>query len=169
MQSKVDLDAKYNRNFYINMENVKWSPYSLVEVDSVHSGISSYFTLTDHYTFEPYSYDSDAWAVDLLNERVFIKDLTVTNPITDLSLLDTFIESYLDQTHNYFRDTNTYATGNTLAYISGSLYVNNSAENKIDESQLKNYYNYYYPDLHIYVANVEEAYTVKYIEEKYFS
>lgn len=166
MQNKVDLDAKYNRNFYINMENVKWSPYSLVEVGSVYSGTSLYFTLTDHYTFEPYSYDSDAWAVDLLNERVFIKDFTVTNPITDLSLLDTFIESYLDQTHNYFRDTNTYATGNTLAYISGSLYVNNSAENKIDESQLKNYYNHYYPDLHIYVANVEEAYTVKYIEEK---
>ena len=166
MQNKVGLDAKYNKNLYINLENVEWSPYKLVEVGSTHSGTSSYYSLTDHYTFEPYTYDSDTWQVDLLNERVFVKDFTSPNSIVDLSLLDVFIESYLDQTHNYFRDTNTYATGNTLPYISGSMYINNPAESKIDESQIKNYYNQYYPDLKIYVANVEEAYTVKYVEEK---
>lgn len=165
MQVNASLDAKYNKNLYINMENVDWSPYKLVEVGSEYSGTNTYYAKTDHYTFEPYSYDSDTWDVDLLNEKVFIKNFTSANSITDLSMLDTFIESYLSA-ENYFKDTNTYATSNTLPYISGSMFINNSLDNLIDESKIKNYYNRYYPDLDIYVENVEPAYTIKYVEIK---
>jgi len=87
------------------------------------------------------------------------------NVITDLSLLDKFIVSY-NSTENYFRSTNEKSdNGNTIPYMSGDIFVNNSSSNPISEYALKNTYkDIYFPDLNIFVANVEPAYTAKFIQ-----
>lgn len=155
------------KDLSVHATELEWSPYILVEYGEEYDGNNSYYQLTDHYTFTEYVYSTNKnWNSDTLNGKVFIQAYDpATSPITDLSLLDIFIDSYNGIiAGDYFHDS----TGNnkTLPYLSGSIYVNNSADNPINEVAIKNHYNKYYPDLKIYVQNVSEALTINYVEIK---
>lgn len=158
-------DVNYSKSLSINMANIDWSPYERLEKDANRFSDVQYFELTNHYVFKTYSFSTEEkWRKDCLNGKIFKKNYEPSNsPITDLSLLDLFIDSYTgvisgDHFHN------STGNNNTLPYLSGIMYVNNSESNPIDEVEIKNYYNKYYPGLEIYVANVTKSITVNYIE-----
>ena len=169
MQAVNDLSADYNKILYLNLENIKWSPYRQVEYGENIKENASYAKKTDHYTFIDYS-DTTNWKKDTLNGRIYEVDneLLETNKdkIVDASFLEALIDSY-ESVNNYFRSTTEYGDGrNTIPYISGDLFINNSEDAPISEDLIKNTYNSatYFPKLNIYVAHADEAYIAKYIE-----
>ena len=163
IKQKIHLstDPNVSKDLSIHMTDVQWSPYQRIESGDSYNQSITYYRLTDHYTFESYIPSSNAqWNKDTLNGKIYKRTFAIDNnyPITDLSLLDTFIENVDD----YFHDSS--SNSNTRPYLSGSIYINNSTP--IDEAIIKNYYNMYYPNLNIYVKNVTPALTINYVEIK---
>lgn len=163
----ANSDASLNKNLSVHLTDVAWCPYVVVESGANHDDNITYYQLTDHYTFIPYMFSTNKqWNQDTLNGKIYeLIGTPNTSPITDLSLLDTFIDSangVIDG--DWFHDL----TGNfgTMPYLSGAMYVNNDSDHPISEVDIKNKYNKYYPDLKIYVNNVTTALTVNYIEVK---
>ena len=156
-----------SKDFSVHATELEWSPYVIVDPGTDYNGTKTYYQLTDHYTFVEYNYSTiKQWNADTLNGKVFIQAYDPTiSPITSLDLLNIFIDSHLGNIEgDYFHD----ATGNsgTLPYLSGSIYVNNTSSNPVNEVAIKNHYNKYYPDLKIYVNKVSEALTINYVEVK---
>ena len=153
----------------IHFEDIHWSPFTKVESDvSQPDPDKVYYELTDHYTFQSYSAGTNAeWKNDVLNGRIYEYNATNDeNLITDLSLLDIYINSYdnaTDASDNRF--TNLEVTTNkTIPLISGDIYVKNTTP--IKETDIKNHYNAlsHFANLNIYVANVEQAQSARFIE-----
>lgn len=146
MQANAGLSTDYSKRLAINLENVDWTPYRLVESGEVRNAAATYVAKTDHYTFEDYTYVNDSiWNRDTLNGRIYEYNASKAESaklITDLSMLDEMIASYLS-VDNYFYGTAQTATGikvNTLPYVSGNIFIDNDAEHPISESKLQNYY-----------------------------
>lgn len=105
--------------------------------------------------------------MDTLNGKVYEYDATLFNNnkdvITNLDLLDEFIIS-VNSAENYFKSTNAIGGVASIPYMSGDIFINNPASDPISEYELKNTYkDIYFPDLNIFVANVDPAYTAKFI------
>ena len=146
MQANAALESNYSKRLAINLENVDWTPYRLVESGEVYDASATYVQKTDHYTFEPYTFVSEEnWDRGTLNSRIYQYDADKAaniNVITNLDMLDDLIASYLSA-DNFFYSTQQIATGkrvNTLPYITGNVFINNDASNPISESKLQNYY-----------------------------
>lgn len=162
-------EGGYNPNLYIDLLDVNWSPYRLVAYGEVPVDGKTYVMKTDHYSFrEMTSAERAKWETHTLNGVVYEYDTTFAgsshaNTITDLSLLDAFIASF-ESDEQYFR-SNDEVGGIKIPQITGTMFINNSADNEIDEIELKtNYIDKYFPDLDIQVAHVKEASTLKLLE-----
>lgn len=183
-----NLSSAYDKHLAVNLDKVNWTPYRLVEAGEVALDDSVYFLLDDHDTLQPYAKVSNEypnWELNILNSKVYeyIEDKFTghQNDITDLSLLDTFINDYAlakgvydelankdnfdANSYNFFKSTDSYAQGPTLAALTGIIYINNPAGQPIDEAEIKNYYHdKYYPKLTIHAANITKANVVKFVE-----
>lgn len=164
MEQNDKLDTSiYNKVLRVNLEDITWSPYRLVEYGETYSASATYVKKTDNYTYEPYTPGVN-WSSDTLNSRIYELDTSISNEtlnnITDLSLLDAFIDSY-NSDDNWIRSTDE-KEDKTIPYVSGLMFVNNTTP--IDEDEIKNKYGKYFPDLTIYAKSVNKSYTAKFVE-----
>ena len=189
MINNSELDTgKFDKHLAINIEGVQWTPYRLVEIGEVAEEGKAYKLLNDHDEFIDYSKVSGEypqWTLNVLNEKVYELNTellaTQNNTITDLSVLDTYINDYraakeiydsLENKNNFEADNYNFFTsidsnvqGPTLAKLTGTIFINNSADNPIEESLIKNYYHdTYYPKLNIQVANITKGNVAKFVE-----
>lgn len=188
MITNTNLSEAYDKHLSINLEKVDWTPYRLVEAGEVAENDSVYYLLNDHGSLVAYNKVSNEypnWTLNVLNSKVYeyiaSKFTNHINDITDLSLLDTFIDDYSEakeiydmldskdnfdsNSYNFFKNTDGNVLGPTLANLTGTIYINNPASDPIDEALIKNYYNdKYYPKLNIQVANIQKANVVKFVE-----
>ena len=173
MQDNASLDsATYDKTLRVNMENINWTPYRLVQAGEHIVEGATYVKKTNHYTFETYTPNSSTWEADTLNAKVYEFDSNLfeqnKNVLTDLSMLDEFIQSFENPSAtNYFKGMTEYADNrNTIPYLAGDIFVNNPADRKISEFDIFEKYNNkkYFPDLNIFVANVDNAYVANFIE-----
>lgn len=187
MINNADLDlGKYDKHLAINVENVKWTPYRLVEVGETPDMNNTYVLLNEHDAFVEYALVSGEypkWDLNVLNGKVYQLNTELLaksgNVIPDLSLLDIFINDYKtakevydgladknnfqSDNYNFYTSTDSYAQGPTLANITGTIFVNNTTP--IEESLIKNYYHdTYYPKLDIQVANITKCNVAKFVE-----
>lgn len=166
MQTNETLSSGYSKKLLLNLENINWSPYRKVEIGEVAVEGKTYHKRTEHCTFTTYTPGSN-WDKDILNGYIYEFDPTVdTSVLKDMSFFDMVIEGF-EHPDNYILSTDTDSSkGAKLPYISGIVYVDNKDGAQIKESDIKNkYINQYWPDLEIYVANVEESYVAKFITE----
>ena len=168
MQSNPEIDEG-EKNILIAMENVLWSPYKLVEHGVEKDDEKTYVLKTENSTFTSYNPTDADWDQNTLNALVYevLPDaLDEQNCLTDLDVIRLFIsEDNLKRETNYFRDvTELGGDKSTYPYLSGDIFINNPASEKISEFEIKQIMDTYYPDLHIFVANVEPAYTLKMVE-----
>ena len=152
----------------INLEDVEWSPYIAVEPNAPYNSSERYYRLTDHNTFVEYSFANGAeWSNLTLNEKIFTYN---GNPdqslITSTEMLDMFISDYEQGSVNASRRNHYSNLNSTLGYpvLTGSIYINNTAENPIQESDITEKYNKIWDKLKIYAANVKEAYIAKFVQ-----
>ena len=94
------------------------------------------------------------------NEKVYEynadKFTAHANDIINLDLLDVFINDYTEakavydnlenpdnfeaEHYNFFKNTDSFARGPSLAALTGIMYINNANGSPIDEARIKNYY-----------------------------
>lgn len=171
-----ELDDNSKTKLKINLEDIYWSPYKLVEPDTPYdnSKVELYYQLTNHNTFKPYTYNESSWNLSLLNKQIYIYQdqlNTLSNSLINLNFLDKFIESYENAKNsgtlrlNYFISTDSALDG-TFSYptITGTIFINNNSGNAINELDLQNKYKKYFPYLNITVNHINEANVLKFVQ-----
>ena len=88
--------------------------------------------------------------------------------VTNLDILDTFIQTYESAKREDKYDKNPYLNGNSsesISYpeITGIVYVHNSADNKYAETDIINKYQAYFPKLTFFFKNVANSYRAIYV------
>ena len=152
----------------INLEDVEWSPYHVVEPGTPYDPQERYYRLTDHSTFVDFTFSTAAeWTNLTLNEKIFTYVANAkSNIITSLAVLDKFIADYqrasvtVNQTSYYSNLTSTLGYPN----ITGSIYVSNENDVAIEEADITEKYGKIWDKLKIYAANVNEAYIAKFVQ-----
>ena len=154
----------------LNLENVQWSPYTVVPTDANYNSAKTYYRLTDHSNFVEYTFTTaDEWKDLLLNGKIFTYDKNAPqSTITDTSLFDLFLQNYEkgvaagNKVNNY---TNTQNSGKTsVPNITGSVFISNANGTPIEESDITDKYQVRWPNLNFYAANINEAYVAKYVQ-----
>ena len=161
---KLKKEASSNSMLAASLKNVVWTPYSVVVYGEEYDSSESYYQLTDHSTFVPYTYNAATWDNDTLNGIVYTYDDSVdTSIITDTSLLDFFIDEY-EAGHDQFGNTQGLSTP-TVPTITGTMFINNVNGDAVSEEDLTAKYAQYFPNLKIQAANVDEANVTKYVRK----
>ena len=161
---------KNNRGYLkIQMNNVHWSPYTVVPYGETYDNSISYYKLNDHSKFEPYTEGLSGWENGTLNEKIYTYDSTANKElITNLDMFDLFLADmeavkdtvYLNQYRNISRDSvKSYPT------ITGEIYIDNSSDSEaaILEDELTTKYGVAWPNLKITAAKITESFLGKYI------
>ena len=169
-------DSLAKRKLQINLENIYWSPYKLVESNSIYDTTKSelYYYLTNHNTFKKYIYNEENWDLDLLNKKIYLYQSELeesANTLTTLNFLDNFINSYENAKRQGLKTLNYYcSTDDTLAEdfsyptVTGTIFINNSIDNPINELELE-HYKQYFPYLTIIVKNIVEANVLTFVQK----
>lgn len=174
----LKFGASSNQFLRVSLIDVDWTPYQLVEVGTPYSSNETYYLLTDHSTFENFTFTTaDDWNNKLLNELIYIynsnyikydgsNEEAEERTIKDLTLLDNFIAEYeralAAGTESQFANTSGDPTA-TVPTITGTLYVSNDSDNLINEASLTTKYKKYFPNLTIHAANIDIANITKYV------
>ena len=166
---KLKDSAANNNTLNISIKDASWTPYELVESGEPLDSSITYYKLTDHSSFEEYIYTTqETWASDTLNNLIYTynnaKDESV---ITDLSLLDKFIEKYLIAKsageESQFSNTSGLNIA-TVPTITGEIYVSNTSNTKVIEDNLTSIYKVYFPNLTIRAKYIQESNITKYVQ-----
>ena len=164
-------EASAKQTLKIGLTDVQWTPYIILEKGTPYDNTETYYYLNDHSTYEPYSYvDEDTWNDDLNNSLIHIYNSEYTHneegTITNLDLLDDLIEQYeaaktngvASQFSNLVETTEA-----TIPTITGYLYVSNTVDSKIKETDLTDIYSRYFQNLQITAKYVKESNVTKYV------
>lgn len=147
----------------IRLENVKWTPFEVLDTAAEIDNETTYYELNDHYQYVITDATDDGFAMKRANGLIYTKVNDKESQINSLEILDEFIKAKTaagETEPPQFKDT--VFNGN-VPYLSGEIYVDNAPENPISELKIQEY-NTYYPSLNIRVANVEKQHTIKYVQ-----
>lgn len=169
-----------NSSLAINLKDVRWSPYTVVEYGEAYdeSKASQYYYDNDRYQLKSYTYNSDSWEFSTKNGKIYLYDAEYfaenDDVLTDTSIFDTLISSYEEamaefvfsngtsgMNINYFPNTVPNQTKPSIAEITGLIYINNTTP--IDEAEVANKYLSYFPKVQFFFKNVTPAYTAVYV------
>ena len=156
-----DMRSLQGNSSNIQMTNVQWSPYIKVTEDEAYDSTVSYYIDNGHYGLTVFNhstdYNVDKWPVQVANGEVYRLDSTIPqadiNQITDIEMFRVFANS----NSQLFRTDET----NSIPNITGIIYVNNSTA--VDELDIRNNLQPKFPHLTFFFANVNEAYTAKFL------
>lgn len=159
LQKAMASKTKETDRLAISMKNVNWNPYIKVEEDEEFRSGTTYYLLTDHYTYMPLT-GEDALKNNTY-KKGYKKDLAYNNTIiTSLDVLNECINN------NKFVSTDLVAGGTKNPDITGTIFINNPASAPINDWDIKKLMTKdYYPQLKIYAENVNYGLAVKYIQE----
>ena len=166
----------------IEMTDVNWTPYVRVESGEEREygeDAPTYYLLTDHNTYEEYPSNRD-WASDSLNGLIYKYDENSPKErITDLSLLQLFLDDYKDTstTKNQFINTDVSSDNQkTIPILTGELYVYNTEDNPIDEAELAHVdieneqektFGSAWKNLNIRARYIKKGYIIKYMQRNF--
>lgn len=153
--SKLDLS-----NCIINLNNVQWSPYRLLTdtKTTLDPERKSYYRDNGHFqlTAIPKDQINKITKSDIKNNQIYYLD-TINGDNNNHSIITDY--NLLIDIYNNYRGLNT-----NKPEISGVMYIKNN--NQIDESIIQNELQDKYPDLIIFVENVKQECSAKFILEK---
>lgn len=153
--SKLDLS-----NCIINLNNVQWSPYRLLTdtKTTLDPERKSYYRDNGHFQLVAIPKDqvNKITKSDIKNNQIYYLD-TINGDNNNHSIITDY--NLLIDIYNNYRGLNT-----NKPEISGVMYIKNN--NQIDESIIQNELQDKYPDLIIFVENVKQECSAKFILEK---
>jgi hypothetical protein len=138
------------------MTNVEWCPYTKLVKGDTYDSKCTYYVDNGHYGFEKYEHKDSITFMQLRDNGELYRDdkKTIVN-IDDagLDILKNFIASGNKQYYNY--------AGTNRPEITGLIYINNSSD--LTEDYISKTLQPAFPGLTFYFANVEEAYSAKFV------
>lgn len=171
-KAMIDRNSEKSKELAINLKEVNWSPYSVVEYGEPYFAekASLYYVDNQRFGFEAYTYEEATWELFTKNERIYLLDAEYAEAnkdvIVDLNIFDTFIETYeialadfkenQSKLKNYFKSA-TSTADISIPEVTGTIYINNASA--IDEARVENYYRKYFPKLKFFFKNVDKAHT----------
>lgn len=158
-----DNEVGTHSRLSVSLVNVNWTPFSKLEKGYQYdeSKASVYYIDNEHYQLVPYTYTTESdWLTNIKNGMLYIKNEDLAEEcIDDITSLDLLVQIAEDINNQYY---STDETNNEIPRITGNIYVNN--DTAIDESYIKNtFLDQWYPDLNIFVAEVNKAYSAKFV------
>ena len=153
--SKLDLS-----NCIINLNNIQWSPYRLLTdtKTTLDPERKSYYRDNGHFQLIaiPKNQVNKITKSDIKNNQIYYLD-TINGDNDSHSVIIDY--NLLIDVYNNYRGLNT-----NKPEISGVVYIKNN--NQIDESIIQSELQNKYPDLTIFVENVKQECSAKFILEK---
>lgn len=163
------LYSKYTGNgkAYVTMKDVNWCPYTHLTEGDVYESDKTYYVDDGHYGFSKYTYASQKkFNADVLSGILYRDDgfggrdngafSSLVTSVNDTAL--TILRELVTNTVN-FSDA---ASSSIRPQITGTIYINNSTDNPIEESEVATL-QASYPNLTFFFANVTKAYSAKFI------
>lgn len=158
---QIKKARSWDSDLKINLENVAWSPYIIVDEEEEYDSTAQYFTDDFHYGFTPYVYsNAENWTLALKNKEIYKLDTTVAaaqaDTITDVQMFRDFITQIIFK--------NTTSTGTSTPNITGEIYINNA--DPINESDIRNILMNDitgFPKLNFHFARVNRGYHAKFV------
>ena len=145
-------------------------PYEQIESGTAYDENETYYSSNDGRTFTEIVGPIAAgdWTSQTNEGSIYVFDSSNDeNVITSLELFDNFIESYKEAVRNgtdsQFANTSSSSTA-TVPTISGTVYVANTPETPIKESDITDIYQTYWPSLKIQAANVTTSYVLRFVQ-----
>lgn len=175
----TDESTRGDKLLAIRLENVDWSEYVAVDPSQNYNSatITNYYKKTSNNTYEQLTsdYTSAQWDTEKYDGVLYYKDMTLTNPVTDLDFFTQVCEqfdddvTYADKTNFYFRDIVDDVADpkkKVMPPITGRIHINNDASHPIDEEQITNYFNSqkHFPKLEITANYVTDSYRATFVE-----
>lgn len=175
VQTGVISENNASKDLRISVQNAYWSPYTVVESGSAYTPSQLTYKLRNYNeTFSNYEYTTPSqWAQDVKDGKVYYVNGQGDSPITDLSMLDRFIEDvrnpdvpYLQAYFKPLTDLAGATTTKLVPTISGTLHVRNTSSTPIREVDIFNKYHNdaYFKDLDITADYVESAKRARFVE-----
>lgn len=179
---KVNMQKRNaaNSSLAINLENVNWSPYTVVEYGEAYDEEKSdlYYYDNERFQLKHYTYNKDTWELSTKNGKIYLYNpnyaMANADVLTDMSIFDKLIKSYEEamaeftfsggisgMNINYFPNTIPNQTKPSIAEITGLIHVNNAIA--IDEAEVANKYLKYFPKVQFFFTNVKHSYTAVYV------
>ena len=155
----------------INFVDVQWSPYRLLNDDKIELDPDNvqYFKDNGHFQLDviPYNEVSKITTLDIKNGLIYYLDETVNG----YEEIHSKIVNYTDLLKKIYDESQIYNKDNTFKginqknpNITGIVYIENNEA--IDEHIIQNELQSIYPNLTIFVKNVNKEYSVKFIVEE---
>lgn len=171
---KENVSAPNNR-LSINLLNVDWTPFQLVEYGDpyLEENKDYYYRDNDRFGLEAYFGGETYWDSDTLNGKIYLLKEEFRNengnlavdkiPITNLEILEQFITTYESAllANNYVLNNYTNGMSNkefSYPEITGNIYVYNFDSNPYDESIIINRLRKYFPKVNFFFNKVAYAY-----------
>ena len=138
----------------IEMTNVEWSPYELVQEDEEYDGNPAHYRFDDHhYGLSEFTYSEGDWKIQVANKEIYKRNTATevdVQQISNIEMLKTFI------TNNNYKGEKS-----SIPNITGIIYINN--ETAIDEDYIRNTLQVAYPGLTFLFTNVNKKPSARFI------
>lgn len=155
----------------INFVDVQWSPYRLLNDDKIELDPDNvqYFKDNGHFQLDaiPYNEVNKITTLDIKNGLIYYLDESVNgyeeihNKIVNYTDL---LKKIYDESQIYNKDNTFKGINQKNPNITGIVYIEN--DEVIDEHIIQNELQSIYPNLTIFVKNVNKEYSVKFIVEE---
>ena len=155
------METNDNDTLQVAMEEVHWTPFTQLGDGAKYkvSDKDKYYETTANASFKLYNYiDEETWNKDILSGKIYFYEPSEVDMATNMWLLDTYIN---DEKKHF-----TNVSGNLIKdypVITGSMYIENTENNKISEAALFDHYAKYFPDLDIRAKYIEDAYRARFV------
>ena len=171
----LDSLTATTKELSISCSNVEWSPYTQVDPDTVYDAtMASNYRIRENagVTYSNYVYSSQSqWAKDVKNGLVYIYDTAKgPSPIANLDMFRHFCVEFDDTNiryeNYYFRPVGNTQGAKVIPTITGTLHVNNTEDNKINEAEIFAYFQKagHFPKLDITANYIIPANRARFIE-----
>lgn len=169
----ASLASGNKKHLALQLVDVDWSNFSVISDDITYSSstVTNYYCKLDNETYEqlPAGFTLSQWNQGVLDGIIFKR--SEDSLVKNLDFLDVIIGEYnnanIEKQDFQFRNINDDALDankKVLPKITGRIHVENDESNPIDENQILNYYNKYFPDLEITANYVTAALRVTFVE-----
>ena len=162
MQASMIPDS-YTPYLGIQLEDVLWSPYQIVGEGAIYNqeDVDKYKYANNDFTFSAYIYtNEDDWNLHIANGRIYKYIGSEVELAKNLELLNKLITNKECFVKEYQPELPSADMGRP--YISGEIYIDNI--DPISETDITNYYNIYFPDLKIKVANIKPSNRIRFVQ-----
>ena len=153
-----------NGDVKIAMTDVNWCPYTKLLEGDLYDASKTYYIDNGHYGFAEYtnvgnSYSEKQFNIDILSGKLYCDNRENSEFDDDVLFID---KNTIDMLKNLYENSNFSGADTTHPEITGIIYIHNIG-GQIEETEVSNTLQKYYPNLTFFFADVDPAYSATFV------